>query len=174
MTKFWKFMFAFTWIVIVGVLIFVAFILVEQDKSIQQQQIVNQYVSKGNGLSAYEVAVKNGFEGTEKDWLQSLNGTDSHSTNTVVQKEVKTETKVIEQVPVNGTNGKSSYDLWIDLGNVGTENDYLNSLKGEPGQNADFSLRFNADIGLFQSKKSTDTFWKSVPTCGGTSGRVCN
>ncbi len=26
------------------------------------------------GLSAYEVAVKNGFEGTEQEWLESLTG----------------------------------------------------------------------------------------------------
>ncbi|MGL4449609.1 MAG: hypothetical protein ACRCTZ_00285 [Sarcina sp.] len=31
--------------------------------------------SGGNGLSAYEIAVKNGFVGTEKEWLDSLNGT---------------------------------------------------------------------------------------------------
>lgn len=27
-----------------------------------------------NGLSAYEIAVKNGFEGTEQEWLDSLQG----------------------------------------------------------------------------------------------------
>lgn len=27
-----------------------------------------------DGMSAYEVAVKNGFEGTEQEWLNSLNG----------------------------------------------------------------------------------------------------
>lgn len=27
-----------------------------------------------DGLSAYEIAVKNGFEGTETEWLESLNG----------------------------------------------------------------------------------------------------
>ena len=27
-----------------------------------------------NGLSAYELAVKNGFEGTETEWLESLKG----------------------------------------------------------------------------------------------------
>lgn len=27
-----------------------------------------------NGLSAYEIAVKNGFEGTEQEWLDSLVG----------------------------------------------------------------------------------------------------
>ena len=26
------------------------------------------------GLSAYEVAVKNGYTGTEEEWLQTLNG----------------------------------------------------------------------------------------------------
>ena len=28
-----------------------------------------------NGLSAYEIAVKNGFEGTEQEWLESLKAT---------------------------------------------------------------------------------------------------
>lgn len=30
----------------------------------------------GNGLSAYEIALKNGFEGTEEEWLESLKGED--------------------------------------------------------------------------------------------------
>ncbi|MBO6178535.1 MAG: hypothetical protein J6M62_03625 [Selenomonadaceae bacterium] len=30
------------------------------------------------GLSAYEVAVKNGFEGTEEEWLESLKGADGY------------------------------------------------------------------------------------------------
>ena len=30
----------------------------------------------GDGLSAYEVALKNGFEGTEEEWLASLKGAD--------------------------------------------------------------------------------------------------
>lgn len=35
---------------------------------------------KGNdGASAYEVAVQNGFEGTEKEWLASLKGGDDPS-----------------------------------------------------------------------------------------------
>lgn len=29
-----------------------------------------------NGLSAYEVAVKNGYEGTEEEWLSTLGGYD--------------------------------------------------------------------------------------------------
>lgn len=30
----------------------------------------------------------------------------------------------------NGSNGKSAYEMWIDAGNTGTEEDFLNSLKG--------------------------------------------
>ena len=30
------------------------------------------------GLSAYEIAVKNGFEGTELEWLESLKGADGY------------------------------------------------------------------------------------------------
>lgn len=33
----------------------------------------------------------------------------------------------------DGTNGKSAYQIWLDNGNVGTEEDYLDSLKGEKG-----------------------------------------
>ena len=33
-----------------------------------------QIVQGGNGLSAYEVAVKNGFRGSEAEWLESLRG----------------------------------------------------------------------------------------------------
>ena len=41
------------------------------------------------GLSAYEIAVKNGFEGTEAEWLLSLHGSDgkTHSVNGVEQVE---------------------------------------------------------------------------------------
>lgn len=32
-----------------------------------------------DGASAYEIAVKNGFEGTEEEWLESLNGKDGET-----------------------------------------------------------------------------------------------
>lgn len=35
----------------------------------------------------------------------------------------------------NGQNGKSAYQIWLDAGNEGSEEDYLNSLKGANGQN---------------------------------------
>lgn len=33
------------------------------------------------GYSAYEIAVRNGFEGTEQEWLQSLHGSDGKTTS---------------------------------------------------------------------------------------------
>lgn len=33
----------------------------------------------------------------------------------------------------NGSDGKSAYQIWLDAGNTGTEEDYLASLKGEQG-----------------------------------------
>ena len=41
------------------------------------------------GLSAYEIAVKNGYEGSETEWLASLKGMDgkTHSVNGVEQSE---------------------------------------------------------------------------------------
>ena len=37
-----------------------------------------------------------------------------------------------------GEPGKSAYDIWLDQGNVGTEQDYLNSLKGQSAQLSSF------------------------------------
>lgn len=176
MNKLWRLAFIFTWIVVILVMIFLAIRLAEAE-SINQNQVINQYMTKGNGFSAYDIAVKNGFKGNEVQWLASLNGRNSTSTNTVVEKEVEVQTQTtkevhtVEQVPLKG---ESSYDLWLRLGNFGTEEDYLSSLKGKDGGILDLNLRFNNDLGLFQTKKSNDTFWKTVPTCGGTSGKVCN
>ena len=36
--------------------------------------MASQNLGRITGLSAYEIAVKNGFEGTEQEWLDSLKG----------------------------------------------------------------------------------------------------
>ena len=33
----------------------------------------------------------------------------------------------------NGQDGKSAYQIWLDAGNIGTEEDFLESIKGEKG-----------------------------------------
>ena len=67
-----------------------------------------------DGLSAYEIAVQNGFEGTETEWLDSLRG----------------EAGVDG---IDGLDGLSAYQLWVLAGNEGTEQDFLNSLIGPQG-----------------------------------------
>ena len=55
--------------------------------SIQDSGGLRMALDDYRGLSAYEIAVKNGFEGTEAQWLESLRGTDgkTHSVNGVEQ-----------------------------------------------------------------------------------------
>lgn len=67
------------------------------------------------GKSAYEVAVDNGFVGTEAAWLASLEGPEGPVSTTP------------------GPPGPSAYATWLAEGNTGTEADFLLSLKGEPG-----------------------------------------
>lgn len=61
--------------------------------------------SEVNGASAYEIAVANGFEGTETEWLESLkggNGVDGSDGQ-------------------DGADGKSAYQYALDGGFTGTE-----------------------------------------------------
>lgn len=57
-----------------------------------------------NGKSAYEIAVRNGFEGTEQEWLDSI------------------------------MSGASAYDIAVENGFEGSEKEWLASLKGEKGE----------------------------------------
>ena len=70
------------------------------------------------GKSAYQVAVDNGFVGTEDEWLASL----------------KQGPKGDQGEPgKQGADGKSAYQLAVDGGFVGSESDWLTSLKGKKG-----------------------------------------
>lgn len=64
------------------------------------------------GKSAYELAVEKGYQGTEEEWLASLNGS-------------------------NGDDGKSAYELAVENGYRGTEEEWLASLKGSAGDQGD-------------------------------------
>ncbi len=63
------------------------------------------------GLSAYEIAVNNGFTGTEEDWLDSLQGATG----------------------IDGQDGLSAYEIAVNNGFTGTEEDWLISLQGVAG-----------------------------------------
>lgn len=175
MNRLLKILLFVTWIVVIGVLIIVALQLAQKDTITNQQTM---YVHKGLGMSAYDVAVKNGFSGDEVAWLASLKGKDSQSQHTIVEKEIETQTQtqtqVIKQQPIKGDDGKSAYDIWVSLGNSGTTQDFITSLKGKNGINGNvLSLRLNESTGKIEIKSTTDTIWKSIPSCGGTTGRDC-
>jgi len=66
------------------------------------------------GRSAYQIALDNGFTGTEQDWLTSLQGAPGNPGGP-------------------GPAGKSAYQVAVDNGFNGTAIDFINSLKGEKG-----------------------------------------
>jgi hypothetical protein len=97
------------------------------------------------GLSAYEIAVSNGFVGSEKEFLESLKGKDGEVVKQEVVREIvkeqpiiKTEIvkEVIKEVPLKAVDGKSAYEMWKTLGNKGSVEDYVMSLRGNDGLSA--------------------------------------
>lgn len=70
------------------------------------------------GPSAYEIAVENGFTGTESEWVASLTGPQGP--------------QGIQGVPGSST-GDSAYTVAVQNGFIGTEAEWLASLVGEQG-----------------------------------------
>lgn len=87
-----------------------------ETKKLKGQISSNNKIAGGNtvvvgpqgkdGLSAYEIAVKNGYIGTEEGWLKTL----------------------------KGELGDSAYKVAVENGFEGTEEEWLASLKGEKGE----------------------------------------
>ncbi len=71
-----------------------------------------------DGLSAYDIAVQNGFVGTVDEWLASLKG----------------ESGADGKDGATGQAGLSAYQLAIKAGFKGTYEEWLASLKGETGE----------------------------------------
>ena len=85
------------------------------DPWIEQYVTANKSTLKGDpgdpgsdGLSVYQIAVLNGYIGTETQWLESLKDS-------------------------SGDPGKSAYQIAVDNGYIGTETQWLESLKGAKG-----------------------------------------
>ena len=88
-----------------------------------------------NGLSAYELAVQNGFAGTLTEWLNSLKGADGKDgvdgKNGIDGANGKDG--------INGKDGLSAYEIALKNGFVGTESEWLDSLKGKDGNSPEVS-----------------------------------
>ncbi len=72
------------------------------------------------GKSAYEIAVENGFVGTESEWLATLTGEIGHS----------------------------AYEVAVENGFVGSKSDWLASLQGIQGKKGDTGAKGDRGIGV--------------------------
>lgn len=103
-----------------------------------------------DGLSAYEIAVNNGFVGTVSEWLESLKGSDGlpgkdgiNGTDGVDGKNGADGRNGVDgrdgrdgadgQNGTDGENGLSAYELAVQNGYTGTEKEWLSSLRGRNG-----------------------------------------
>lgn len=84
-------------------------------------------VNGSDGKSAYEIAVANGFIGTETEWLVSLKGSDGKDG-------VNGKDGADGKDGINGADGKSAYIIAVEHGFTGTETEWLASLKGADGK----------------------------------------
>ena len=88
------------------------------------QQLLQKISEKGaDGKSAFEIAVENGFIGTEAEWLESLKGKDGK--DGVDGKN--------GQDGKDGIDGKSAYEIAIANGYFCTDFEWFESLKGKNG-----------------------------------------
>ena len=138
-------------------------VIQETHPEIQTDEQFIAFISGTNGKSAYEVAVAAGFGGTQTEWLASLKGTNGTNGSNgksaydiavdegfvgnkaawlLSLKGAKGDTGTAGTNGTDGTNGedgtngvdgKSAYQIAVDGGFVGTEAQWVASLKGAKG-----------------------------------------
>ena len=89
------------------------------------------------GESAYEIAVRNGFTGTEAEWLESLKGEKGADGKDGAEGAAGAD----GADGADGANGKTAYELAVDNGFTGTEAEWIASLNGKDG--VDGSINFD-------------------------------
>ena len=93
-----------------------------------------------SGKSAYDVAVKNGYTGTEKEWLESLKGDTIYT--------------------------DSAYDLAVKYGYKGTEEEWLESLKGEKGDKGETTKTNAVNKAILSVVSINSYFTKTTSSLG--------
>lgn len=96
-----------------------------------------------DGKSAYDIWKENGHSGTEQDFLEWLKGEKGDTGTQGLQGEKGEKGDTGAQGPQGpqgekgdtGADGKSAYDIWKENGHSGTEQDFLEWLQGEKGEN---------------------------------------
>lgn len=96
-----------------------------------------QWLQTLKGKTAYEIAVENGFEGTVTEWLQSLKGDQGEqgAQGEKGEQGAQGEQGLPGDNGATGDNGLSAYEIALINGFIGTETDWLNSLLKDSNNN---------------------------------------
>ena len=86
-----------------------------------------------DGKSAYQIAVEQGYQGSESDWLSSLKGD-------------KGNTGAKGNPGQDGADGKSAYAIAVEHGYEDSEEKWLLSLKGEKGDTSERGEKGDAGV----------------------------
>jgi hypothetical protein len=116
------------------------------------------------GLSAYELAVSSGFQGTQQQWLDSLDGPSGESAYAIALNNGFIGTQAEWIASLKGKDGadgdgKSAYTIAVENGFTGTEQEWISSLHGQ-------GLPSGGSIGQVPTKFGTADYaiqWADVP-----------
>lgn len=122
--------------------------------------------------TAYDIAVDNGFSGTEEEWVKSIKGEKGEQGKPGKDGEsFSFEDLTEEQLNMlkgkqgdkgadgkDGRDGKSSYELAVEEGFQGELAEYLDSLHGEKGEPLKFSDLTEEQIQSLKGQDGTMTF----------------
>jgi hypothetical protein len=123
---------------------FLEVVRMETDGSFKNYRLLISKIRNNAGLSAYEIAIQNGFVGTVEQWLASLEGKTAYRI-AVDLGFIGDEAAFIASLKGdNGAEGKSIYEIAIDTGFVGTEADFLDTLVGKSAYETYLGLPGNA------------------------------
>ena len=131
-----------------------------------------------DGLSAFELWLENGNTGTIEDFLASLTGEPGMDGEPGPQGEPGMDGQPGPQGEpgVEGEPGSSAYEIWLGLGNEGTEEDFIAALSGNaalsPSTHGVFDSESNGMMFVVDQAISTLSIelWGAS---GGNGGDVC-
>ena len=95
-----------------------------------------------DGKSAYQIAVEQGYQGSESDWLSSLKGDKGEKGNTGAK----------GNPGQDGAEGKSAYAIAVEHGYEDSEDKWLLSLKGEKGDAGERGEKGDAGVDVMQDR----------------------
>ena len=109
------------------------------------------------GLSAYELAVQDGYQGTLQEWLKSLGGADAYE---VAKSAGYTGSREEWLKTLIGETGLSAYELAKSEGYEGSLTEWLAFLKGEKGDKGDSAYEVAVSEGYTGDKQAWLAFLK--------------